>query len=148
MYFTRGLSWSPCQLFSYLNVFEKVRHILDRKCLLLLNVIALIAGGFIYILNFYTLIFFRFVQGFCVGAYSSIVPLIIKELAPTEISGTLGSYAQLMVCSGASFGCIFKYILYKITGDDSGKDYWFITFGVTEITVAIQTFLLLFVFPY
>jgi len=84
---------------------------------LLLNAIALIAGGLIYIENFYTLLFFRFLQGFCVGAYSSIAPLMIKELAPTEISGTLGSYAQLLVCTGVFFGCIFKYILYRITED-------------------------------
>jgi MFS family permease len=115
---------------------------------LLLNVIALIAGGFIYIPNFYTLLLFRFLQGFCVGAYSAIAPLIIKELSPTEISGTLGSYAQLMVCGGVFFGCIFKYILYKITGDNTGKEYWYITYGVTEVTVAIQTIVLLFVFPY
>jgi MFS family permease len=115
---------------------------------LLLNLIALIAGGLVYIPTFYTLIFARFVQGFCVGAYSSIAPLIIKELAPTEISGTLGSYAQLMVTIGVFFGCIFKYILYKVTGDETGKEYWYITFGVTEITVAIQTIVLVFVFPY
>ena len=122
---------SPCEFISHLQIFKKVPHPLFRKCLLLLNVIALIAGGFIYIPNFYSLLFFRFLQGFCVGAYSAVTPLIIKELAPTEISGTLGSYAQLLVCSGVFFGCIFKYILYKITEDDSGKKYWYITFGVT-----------------
>jgi len=51
---------------------------LVRKCLLLLNVIALVAGGFIYVPTFYTLLIFRFWQGFCVGAYSAIAPLIIK----------------------------------------------------------------------
>ena len=54
------------------------------------------------------------------GAYSSVAPLMIKELSPTEISGTLGSYAQLLVTIGVFFGCIFKYILFKITGDNTG----------------------------
>ena len=82
------------------------------------------------------------------GAYSSVAPLMIKELSPTEISGTLGSYAQLLVTIGVFFGCIFKYILFKITGDNTGEEYWFLTFGFTEITVAIQTVVLLLIFPY
>jgi MFS family permease len=123
-----GCTWKfiPSQ-----NIVKKVKIVLFRKCLLLLNIIALIAGGFIYIPNFYTLLLFRFLQGFCVGAYSSVAPLIIKELSPTEISGTLGSYTQLLVTLGVFFGCIFKYILYKITGDKTGRDYWYITYGFT-----------------
>lgn len=71
----------------------------------------------IYIENYYTLLLFRFCQGFCVGVYSALAPLIIKELSPNEISGTLGTYAQLNVCGGVTFGCILTYVLKKITGD-------------------------------
>ena len=87
-------------------------------------------------------------QGFCVGFYSSIVSLIIKELAPTEISGTLGTLPQLNVTLGVFFGPLFKYILVKATGDESCKDFWWIVFGFTQITLVVQTVLLLFVFPY
>jgi len=148
MHTSRRTCRSTWKFFSAQNTLTKVQNTLLRKCLLFINVIALISGGFIYVPNFYSLLIFRFLQGFCVGAYSSVAPLMIKELSPTEISGTLGSYAQLLVTLGVFFGCIFKYILFKITGDNKGEDYWFLTFGFTEITVAIQTVVLLFVFPY
>ena len=105
-------------------------------------------GGMLYIQNFYSLVIFRFLQGFIVGAYSAVSPLYIMEIAPKEISGTLGSYNQLLVCFGCFFACIFAYILKKITGDDTGRDFWYILYGFTEITLIIQTLVLLFVFPY
>lgn len=113
-----------------------------------MNVFAFIVGALIYIQYFPALVFFRICQGFCVGFFSAIAPLIIKELSPTEISGTLGSYAQLNICLGVFTGCIFTYILKKITGDETCKDFWFIVFGLPELTIAIQTVMLLFVFPY
>lgn len=91
----------------------------------------MIVGALIYIENFYSLLFFRLCQGIFVGIYSSLASLIIKELSPTEISGTLGSYTQLNVCFGVFFGCIFSYILKKITGDDTGADFWYILYGFT-----------------
>jgi MFS family permease len=112
------------------------------------NCFAFTVGALIYIESFPVLVFMRLCQGFCVGFFSAIAPLIIKELSPTEISGTLGSYAQLNICLGVFIGCIFTYILKKITGDDTGRDFWFIVFGFTEITLAIQTLILIFVFPY
>ena len=85
------------------------------------------------------------------GAYSAIAPLYIMEIAPKEISGTLGSYNQLLVCFGCFFSCFFAYILQKITGDtkdNAGESYWYILYGFTEITLILQTITLLFVFPY
>lgn len=82
------------------------------------------------------------------GVYSALAPLIIKELSPTEISGTLGSYTQLFVTVGVFFGVFFAYILKKITGDDTGSDFWYILYGFPEITLVIQTVVLLFVYPY
>lgn len=105
-------------------------------------------GALIYIQTFPTLVFFRLCQGFCVGFFSAIAPLIIKELSPTEISGTLGSYAQLNICLGVFIGCFFTYILQKATGDLTAKDFWYIIFGLPEITIAIQTVTLIFIFPY
>ncbi len=119
-----------------------------RKCLLMMNAFAFTVGALIYIQTFPTLVIFRLCQGFCVGFYSSIAPLIIKELSPNEISGTLGSYAQLNICLGVFTGCIFTYILKKATGDETCKDFWYIIFGLPEITIAIQTVALLFIFPY
>lgn len=55
---------------------------------------------------------------------------------------------QLNVCFGVFFGCILAYILKKITADESGKDFWFIMYGITEITILVQTVVLILVFPY
>jgi hypothetical protein len=80
--------------------------------------------------------------------YSAISPLIINELVPSEISGSLGSFTQLFVSFGVFFGCIFAYALKKITGDETGKDFWEILYCFTEITILLQTIGLLFIFPY
>lgn len=82
------------------------------------------------------------------GVYSALIPLIIKELSPNEISGTLGSYMQLNVTLGVFFGVFFAYLLKKMTGDTTGKDFWYILYGFPEITILIQTLVLLFVYPY
>lgn len=119
-----------------------------RNCLLVVNLCAFIVGGLIYIQNFYSLLCFRFCQGVFVGMYSALAPLIIKELAPTEISGTLGSYAQLCITFGISFACIFAYALKKITNDFTGRECWYYLYGFTEVTILIQSIILLFVFPY
>jgi MFS family permease len=121
---------------------------LFRKCLLIVNALAFTVGCFIFIEQFYTLLFFRLWQGFCVGFYSAIVPLMVKELSPTEISGTMGSYAQLNTCMGVFTGCIFAYILKKVTGDSTGEKSWFLIFGLTQVTLAVQTAILVFVYPY
>lgn len=92
--------------------------------------------------------FFRLCQGIVAGAFSAISPLYINELSPTEISGPLGSYTQLLICGGCFFSCIFTYILVKITGDPTGSDFWFIVYGFTEIILIIQSLVLMFVFPY
>lgn len=119
-----------------------------RKSLLVVNVFAFVVGSLIFIENFYVLVFLRLCQGFCVGFYSAIAPLIIKELSPVEISGTLGVFAQLNVAGGCFFGCFFEFILSAATGDKDGSQIWPFTFGFTLITLAVQTAVLLFVFPY
>jgi hypothetical protein len=60
----------------------------------------------------------------------------------------LGSYTQLLVCFGCFFSVFFAYILKKVTGDDTGREFWYILYGFTLITLVIQTVVLLFVFPY
>ena len=106
------------------------------------------AGGMLYVLNFYSFMFFRFCQGVVVGVFSVIIPLIIKETAPTEISGSLGTLTQLSICTGGTTGCLLSYILKQVTKDDTGKDFWFITFSFNTFVLVIQTLMLLFVFPY
>jgi SP family arabinose:H+ symporter-like MFS transporter len=57
------------------------------------------------------LLFIRIIQGICVGFYSAIIPVIIKEISPNEISGTLGALNQLFIAFGVFFSFFFKFIL-------------------------------------
>ncbi|KAK8896381.1 glucose import [Tritrichomonas musculus] len=44
----------------------------------------------------------RFLTGFCVGAYSTVIPMYITELAPTEVRGAYGTLHQMGIGTGAS----------------------------------------------
>ena len=94
---------------------------LFRNALLIVNVIALEFGAGIFIENQYIFLICRIMQGVCVGFYSAIAPLIIKEFAPTEIAGTLGAFNQLFVAFGVFFACLFQYIL-GTANDCFGKE--------------------------
>ena len=63
--------------------FLLLKHFSRRQSLLVVNGIALVVGFLIFIPNQLILFVARFIQGMCVGAYSAITPLIIKEFAPT-----------------------------------------------------------------
>lgn len=71
-----------------------------RKAMLLIDVIALIGTGLTLITEPYSMVFGRLIQGFCVGANSSLVPLYISEVSPSEIAGSLGTVNQLLICIG------------------------------------------------
>lgn len=96
----------------------------------------------------YSLIFFRILQGVCVGALSSISPLIIKEISPLEISGIIGNLNQFSLVISIFFGELLSYIFKKCSGDESGESFWFIIFGVTFLTQFVQIIVLLFAFPF
>lgn len=44
----------------------------------------------------------RFLTGFCVGSYSTVIPMYITELAPTEVRGAYGTLHQMGIGTGAS----------------------------------------------
>ena len=77
-----------------------------------------------------------------------LAPLVIKELAPLNIKGTLVSLVQWLICTGIFFGYLLTYVLKKITGDQSGRSFMNLVFIVPEIFIVIQTLILTFVFPY
>lgn len=125
-----------------------------RNCLLFVDALAILFGLLIYIQNPAMLFFCRFVQGICVGFYSAIAPLIIKEFAPTEIAGTLGTFSQLFVAFGVFFACLEQVVfksIFKKEGQldvETEEHYWKFMFGFTLITTSIQTILLLFVYKF
>lgn len=135
-------------IFSYKNFQEG--HFLSqyRRFILIVNVVAFCAGLLLYIQNAYTLFLVRVIQGICVGCYSAITPVIIKELSPSEISGTLGAFNQVFISIGVFFSFCFKYVLEAIADDAKGERIWWMVFGFTLITIVFQTVLLLLVFPF
>lgn len=73
-----------------------------------MNAVAVIVGCLLYIPNIWTLLAFRFVQGFCTGAYSCLANLIVGECSPKELKGHLGVVPQLMVSVGVFTGALLK----------------------------------------
>lgn len=58
---------------------EPIIFFFSRKhSLYFVNSIAIIGGVLVLILNPYTLIIGRLLQGFCAGAYSGLIPIMVK----------------------------------------------------------------------
>jgi MFS family permease len=74
-------------------------------------------GGLLFIRNVFTLMIFRVIQGMCVGVFSALAPLVVKEISPIEISGTLGTAVQLNISFGVLFAYVLNYSLKKIMND-------------------------------
>lgn len=116
--------------------------------MLICNAFMFAAGWLIFIQNFPMLIICRLCQGMGVGFFTSVAPLIINEISPVELSGAIGTYAEINLCFGVFMGCLAPYSLLKITGDSSGRAYWYLVFGLPQVVIVIETLLLLFAFPY
>jgi MFS family permease len=125
-----------------------IRNFSRRNCLLVLDGCSLVFGFLIFIPNLYAFVIFRIGQGLCVGAFSSIAPLYLKEITPIEVSGMIGNFSQLSLAFGTFFVQFLSYILKKITGDESGEEFWIIIFGFSLLTQTLQIVILVFVFPY
>lgn len=72
-----------------------------------MNCFAFIIEGILQINNVYVLLGCRAFQGIFVGYFMSIVPIYINELAPKQIVGSFGVFAQLFVV----FGIIISYAM-------------------------------------
>jgi MFS family permease len=78
---------------------------------------ALVTGGLLYIPNLYSLLVFRVIQGYWVGSFTAMGSLIIKEISPTELSGSLGTLVQLTLGMGMTTVYFLNYCLKKIYND-------------------------------
>jgi len=71
-----------------------------KKLMIVLDLICIIGTVLTLVPSPYSLVFGRLIQGYCVGANSSLVPLYINEVSPKEIGGTLGTGNQLLITIG------------------------------------------------
>jgi MFS family permease len=53
----------------------------------------------------------RVCQGICAGLFSAIVPLLIKETTPFELSGFFGTFQQLFITIGVFTSCFLSFLL-------------------------------------
>ena len=109
-----------------------------------MNGVAIAATCFLMIRDVNTLLAFRLVQGCCIGFYSVFVPLLIRELAPIEIYGSLGAIHQFF----NALGIFFVYAVNPKSSSDRGEAFWVFIFLFPLIPILIQTALLLKVFNY
>ena len=100
-------------------------------------------GILLYFAGFKVYMLIRFGQGMCAGIFSAIVPLIIKEITPFELSGFFGVFQQIFITVGIFMACFISFILSLITGDQTGLAYWKWLFGFPLLTILLQTALLL-----
>ena len=84
----------------------------------------------------------------CAGIFSAMVPLIIKETVPLELSGIFGAFNQIFICAGIVVCCVMSYILGLIHDDPTGQKYWKTIFGFSLVTSIGQVVLLKFFMPY
>ena len=55
---------------------------------------------------------------------------------------------QIVISFGIFFTFLFKYVLTLIVDEPTGETIWYYVFGLTQVTIILQTFLLIFVFPF
>ena len=104
--------------------------------------------GSLIIVKSETLLFIcRIFQGICVGCLNSIAPMIIIQLAPIEISGTLGSYYQFMATFGAFVAFVFQYLLSSVL-DFEFEYYLTWIYALPIVIVIAQSMIVFFLFSF
>jgi sugar porter (SP) family MFS transporter len=114
-----------------------------RKLLMLLSgLIIITALGSAFSINWWMLLFFRFITGLFLGCISVITPMYIAEISPAAKRGSLVVLNQFNVVTAIFLAYVFNYIITGIIEENSWR--WMI--GVESIPAA-TFFLLLFKVP-
>jgi MFS family permease len=90
----------------------------------------------------------RFLQGTVCGLFGAVVPMLIKEISPHDIASISGSFANAAIIAGLFFLYLFGYLLKLATGDPTGGESWRVLFLFPILLIAMQTLILLRVFPF
>lgn len=113
-----------------------------RKLMFILDLVSLIGTALTLLPIAVSLVIGRLIQGYCVGANSSLVPLYINEVSPNEIGGTLGTFNQLLITIGVLIPPLLALI-----GDANSK-YYLVILGVAALSPAIRIIGNLFFFKH
>ena len=106
-----------------------------------INILAIIIEGIIQITNVYVLLACRLIQGFIIGNNMALVPIYINELAPKQIVGSFGVFAQLMVVVGVVTSYGIGLILNA--ADVGPHAFYHIMVSLNAITIVVQSILLI-----
>mmetsp|Transcript_32149 Transcript_32149/g.55525 ORF Transcript_32149/g.55525 Transcript_32149/m.55525 type:complete len:481 (+) Transcript_32149:7-1449(+) len=120
-----------------------------RKALIISDIIG-ISSCVILFLPSATLILAisRITGGFAFGLMLSITPPFLKEMSPAEMSGKTGNLVQLQICVGNLMGFISSLFLPISETSEAAGFLWRFVLIISLIPLAVQLFMLLYVYPY
>ena len=120
-----------------------------RVALMIITVWFTVGTGITMFFSFYSLAIGRFIMGASAGAFTTVSPLMVNEISPTSISGTLGTLNQFMCVTGILVANSLAFLApYKENLTNSNFEIWRVVFGFPAFVSFLQLILLLFVFNY
>jgi SP family facilitated glucose transporter-like MFS transporter 3 len=104
-----------------------------RRGALLIDMWMFLLGGLLqtFALDMFTIIVARFIIGFASGYSSVLVPILLGELAPPTLRGTLGTLTQFALVIGILIANLLAFPFATASG-------WRVLFAVTPLTTIIQ----------
>ena len=128
---------------------EPVTKFGRRVALIIVAVWFTIGTGITMLFSFYSLAIGRFIMGLSAGAFTTVSPLMVNEISPVSISGTLGTLNPFMWVAGILIAYSLAFLApYKENLNDNNFEVWRIVFGFPALVSFLQLILLLFVFNY
>jgi MFS family permease len=93
------------------EIQSQVKLLISRQSFLIVDAIAMMANLLVIMRTTNLLITGRLMQGFCVGVFSSLVPLMVKEFSPLELSGSFGGLMAPSIGLGFFSAYLLSYVL-------------------------------------
>lgn len=117
-----------------------------RIALMIIAVVFIIGVATTMIFSFYFLIAGRLIMGMCVGAYATVSPLYLSEIAPPAISATIGVLNQLMSMTGTTIAYAMALMVpYSEDPHAKTSGIWRVVFAFPALFALTQLLLLIFV---
>ena len=133
-------------IFGSLSAGKIASKIGKKNTLILFDCLGILSSFITIIKNTYAIIFSRLIQGYCIGAFSTIVPLYISEYIPVEILGHCGILYNTRFC----LSILISFCLGMILPDpiEVNNNWWRFMFLFSSIFLLINIFLFLFCFKH
>lgn len=113
-----------------------------RAALITIAVVYIVSAiGCAVPLDWYALLFFRFVGGLAIGGASVVSPMYIAEISPARVRGRLVALQQFNVVLGVLLAVLSNYVISRA---NLGENDWRVMLGVVAVPAAVFFFLLFF----